>query len=226
MAFEVAQRLQERDGAVEAVLLFDTWAIAPQQIALRKLRQDWKHALNVLSADQPSQSIGSRLTTLCLLILWILRNETRRLVRETDWLLPLHKYKWFRSLFSRAARLELVALLDEQGTPLNSQIIEELYNKASQTPSLRRLDCPGILFRAGTEDQRHHLARDGGLGWENLFAGGLEIIPVLGDHLTMIREASHKLMLSRDLNEVLGRLCARLNGRHHVGPVIAQPLSS
>jgi len=212
MAFEAARQLQERGGAVEAVLLFDSCAIPTHQIAWRTLRQNWRQALNLLPADRPSQSNGSRLTALSHLILWILGNETKRLMRETDWLLPFHT--WLRWIFNRTAGLEPTALLDEQGTPLNWRIIEQLYNKASKTQSLRRLDCRGILFQADPEDQTHPLARDGSLGWENLFAGGLEIIPVPGDHVTMIREESHKLMLSRDLNEVLSRLCARLNERH------------
>jgi thioesterase domain-containing protein len=40
MAFEVAEQLQEQGGEVEAVLLFDSWATFPHQIAWCNLRKD------------------------------------------------------------------------------------------------------------------------------------------------------------------------------------------
>ncbi len=46
-------------------------------------------------------------------------------------------------------------------------------------------------------------ALDDSLVWKNLFTRGLEIISVVGDHLSMIRE--HNPTLAREMNEVLQR---------------------
>jgi hypothetical protein len=62
----------------------------------------------------------------------------------------------------------------------------------------------GILIRAApTDDIGAVRTIDDGLGWRNLFTGGVEIIPVIGDHLSLVRE--HNPMLTRKLNDVLKR---------------------
>jgi hypothetical protein len=55
--------------------------------------------------------------------------------------------------------------------------------------------CSGI--------SKHERYIDDSLGRKGLFAAGLEIIPVLGDHRSMIRENNQAL--AQKITEVLGR---------------------
>ena len=72
----------------------------------------------------------------------------------------------------------------------------------SESYEPRQLDSRGVLFRSVSKDELFR-GYDDSLGWKGLFAGGLEIIPVLGDHLSMIRE--HHQALARKMTETLKR---------------------
>ena len=64
----------------------------------------------------------------------------------------------------------------------NSHSIERVYARAIRSYRLRPLDCRGVLFRANLERESLARAMDGSLGWDELFAKGLEIKQVSGDH--------------------------------------------
>ena len=98
-----------------------------------------------------------------------------------------------------ADRGELTAIVDEHGAPIRWGIISRLYANLAKSYDPRRLDCQGILFRPDLEYQKS--AR----GWEDLFSRGFEIIPVTGDHLTMIRKEPHILKLAHEMKEVVNR---------------------
>jgi len=180
MAFEAAHQFQRQGGKVEMVILLDTWASSPipHRVAWHRWRQDWRQA--------PS---GSRL---------------RSSWRIGRWLLGQEKYRVW-SFFSRL-RLkpnELVHILDEEGMPLPGGILDRLYARIRASYRPRRLDSRGVLFRTDQINGNAVLRDDDSQGWDSLFARGLEIIPMIGDHLSMIR--SHHPTLAREMNEVLKR---------------------
>ena len=72
--------------------------------------------------------------------------------------------------------------LDDDGVPWQFAFLERVYAEAIRSYRLRPLDCRGVLFRANSE--RESLARtvDRSLGWNELFAKGLEIKQMSGDH--------------------------------------------
>jgi amino acid adenylation domain-containing protein len=181
MAFEAAHQFQRQGGKVEMVMLLDTWARFPslRQVAWHQWRQNWKQAPN-----------GSRL---------------RRSWRITRWLLGQEKYRIW-SFFNRLVvdPHELVHILDEHGMPLAGRLLERLYLKILDSYCPRCLDTRGVLFRTDSIDSNAVVRGfDDSQGWRNLFSRGLEIIPMLGDHLSMIRK--HHPNLALEMNEVLKR---------------------
>ena len=105
---------------------------------------------------------------------------------------------------SKLIEINMTTITDEQNNPLPWELVARLYEKAGNSYDFRLLDSHGVLFRA-SQDEEDLRAYDGGLGWENLFAKGLEIISVTGNHLTMVRQESHTLTLARKMTEVLRR---------------------
>ena len=184
IAFEVAHQFQRQGGHVDMVMLFDTFAKYPtvREVACRQWRQDWKQGPNGLSTDQLSQSIGFRLRRSWLVARWMLRQEARKV---------------FSALFPKRSETGF----DEQGVPLPWWLHERLYMKILESYRPRPLGGRGILFRAESPDVPR--AFDDSLGWKNLFVGGLEIIPVFGDHLSMFRQ--HNQTLAQEMKEVLKR---------------------
>jgi len=181
MAFEAAHQFQRQGGNVEMVILLDTWARSPppRQVAWHKWRQNWKQAPH-----------GSRL---------------RSSWRISRWLLGQEKYRIW-SFFNRLVvdPNDLTTIFDEQGMALPGRLLERVYSKIADSYEPRSLDARGVLFR--TEPIAGHAPGrgvDDSQGWQNLFSRGLEIIPMVGDHLSMIREHHPKLAL--EMNEVLKR---------------------
>jgi thioesterase domain-containing protein len=56
-------------------------------------------------------------------------------------------------------------------------------------------------------------------GWGNLFSGGLDIVPVSGDHISMIRYQPHNELLARKINEMLNRIQTSRPEKKHTCPV-------
>jgi thioesterase domain-containing protein len=91
---------------------------------------------------------------------------------------------------------------DDLGEPLPWVLVERVYLNAAKKYSLECLDSHGVLFRSVPTDDRPAPAPDGGLGWNNLFRGGLEIIQTTGDHHAMV-QSPHNLVLAREMSKVL-----------------------
>jgi thioesterase domain-containing protein len=102
---------------------------------------------------------------------------------------------------------ELTAVLDEEGVPLPGGMLGRVYRRIGDSYRPRRLDSRGVLFRTDQINGDAVLRDDDSQGWQNLFSRGLEIIPMVGDHLSMIRE--HHPTLAREITEVLTRHWAK-----------------
>jgi thioesterase domain-containing protein len=193
IAFEAAHQIRKQGGQVELVVLFDTWAKLPNRylVTWHQWRQDWKQQPSLgFSTERLSLSIGSRL---------------RRTWRITRWLLGQERNR-IRSFFKRDVLNpdDFINMLDEQGMPLPGGLLDRLYRNFAKSYRPRPLDSRGILFTTDSTDTAKAVrAFDDTLGWKNLFVRGLEIVPMIGDHLSMIRE--HNSTLAREMNEVLKR---------------------
>jgi thioesterase domain-containing protein len=192
IAFEVAHRLQEQGGKVDLVILFDTWVKYPtvREVAYQQWRQSWKRDPDQLSIDQPSQSFGSRLKRTWLVTQWMLMKEAKAA---------------YRALVPGSGPMGPSNMVDEQGAPVAWELIEGLYVKSLESYRPRRLNARGILFRSEPPDEKYFRAFDDCLGWRNLFAGGLKVVPVPGDHYSAIREHNHALVqaLVQEMDESL-----------------------
>jgi thioesterase domain-containing protein len=78
-----------------------------------------------------------------------------------------------------------------------------LYDVLQGSYRLPRLDSRGILFLAEGEFDREVRSWDPTLGWKDVFGKGLQIVPVTGDHLSMIRHEPHNKRLAQELRAVL-----------------------
>ncbi|MBW5440514.1 amino acid adenylation domain-containing protein [Bradyrhizobium canariense] len=186
IAFEMAHQFQRQGGRVDMVMLFDTSAKYPtaREVAWRKCRQIWTQAPNRPSAHQLSESVAFRLQRSWQAVQWMLGQEAR---------------KWLSGILPR--RSTVTTMLDEEGAPLPTRLVERLYTKILGSYCPRPLDSRGILFRS--ESGFEMSALDDSLGWRNLFLPGLEVVPVIGDHLSMFRE--HNQSLAQKINETLKR---------------------
>jgi thioesterase domain-containing protein len=189
MAFEAAHQLRRQGGEVEAVLMMDTRAKYPTlyQAAWKILRMGAQRKAVPLS--RLFKRAGKAIN------LWMLGQKEKVL----SW--PLVRVAEYRDAEQSG---ELSASFDEEGIPMQWALIERLYRKASKNYRPRRLDCRGILFRATPKDEGKAAALDGTLGWKNLFTAGLEIVPVAGDHHSMIQPPNN-LTLAREVNAALNR---------------------
>jgi amino acid adenylation domain-containing protein len=194
IAFEVAHRLQEQNRKVDLVILFDTWARypTPREVAWQQWRQNWKRDLGQPSTKRPSRSFGSRLKRSGLVTQWMLMQEAKAV---------------YRALVPRRGPRGPSNMVDEQGTPVPWEYIERLYVKILESYRPRILNARGLLFRSEPPDEKYSRAFDDSLGWSNLFAGGLKIIPVPGDHYSAIREHNHAVVqaLVQEMDESLGQ---------------------
>ena len=185
MAFEAAHQFKKLGGNVEMVMLIDTWARLrpPPHAAWSALQQRWKRTLDKVPVGRWIYLVGcSRSAWLVFSWMW----RTKRM---------------FRFLRRRSLELgELTAFLDEQGVPLHWELVARLYRKTITSYDLRLLDCRGVLFKTSEEYTRVFENR---FAWQDLFAKGLEIVSVPGDHLGMMRE--HTLTLAGKVTEVLKR---------------------
>ena len=174
IAFEAAHQLHKLGGKVECVVLIDTDAepVKRYKLAWQIMRQDWKQPANGSSANGALRSLGSRMKST-----W-----------QTSWWLAGKVKKRLRSYFERP-ELDLKTLsgvLDEQGMPVPWGLLDRLYGEMDKTYRFRRLDSRGVLFRTGEfEGKQLGYDPDDALGWENLFAEGVEVIPVAGHHFSI-----------------------------------------
>jgi thioesterase domain-containing protein len=194
MAFEAAHQLRERGGEVETVLLLDAPAEYPawHRTAWQNLRSVWKWA--------SPQSLASRIETTLAILDWSLV-ESGKILK--------------RSLLQMAMGVpgKLTTKLDTLGRPMQWQMIERLYANSLRSYRLRRVDSRGVVFRADRADDCPSPTVDHSLGWSELFSEGLEVVPVTGDHETMMRQRPHDVRLASTISRILNRPHAKVAQR-------------
>ena len=167
------------------VILFDTWAKQQSRVLVvwHKLLQVWKQPPNGQATDRNSPLVDYRLTRSAG---WFLKRATNRI-----WL-----------FFNPPEPSEFTAVVDEQSLFVEWELLARLYAKLVRSYRPRRIVGRGILVRADPIDDNAVVrAFDNSLGWRNMFTGGLEIIPVIGDHHSIVRE--HNPTLARKLHVCL-----------------------
>jgi thioesterase domain-containing protein len=81
-------------------------------------------------------------------------------------------------------------------------ILHKVNRNAANSYRFRQLKSRGVLIRAQDAPRYEHFAD---MGWGGLFKGGLEIIDVPGDHMSLLDD-THIVGLSQALQKCLARL--------------------
>jgi amino acid adenylation domain-containing protein len=198
LAFEAAHQLQGQGIPVELILLFDSWARKPS----------YRERLTALSVDRTRRALSYRLNRLRSLI--NLRYFSKREAVSAV-LSGVH------SSSSEAAN-DSVAELSES---VLRWIYGWVYPRLRNNYQYRQLNSRGVLFSC----QRESHGPLSGMGWEGLFARGLEVVDVPGDHFSLLadRYASELAMRIDDIVERLadGELPPSLSRRESRGAAYA-----
>jgi hypothetical protein len=94
-------------------------------------------------------------------------------------------------------------ILDERGVPIAWEVIRRLQNNIMMTYQPPRTSLRGVLFRAGHENEVIDGILGEDMGWTGVFNGGLKVMPITGNHLSMIRSNEHKRTLAKAIKRVL-----------------------
>jgi thioesterase domain-containing protein len=97
-------------------------------------------------------------------------------------------------------------ILDEKGVPIAWEVIKRLQDNVMKTYQPPRASVRGVLFRAGHQNEVIDGILGEDMGWAGVFDGGLKVIPISGDHLSMIRSSEHKRSLAEAIDEYLSQV--------------------
>jgi amino acid adenylation domain-containing protein len=193
IAVEVARQLQRQGRRVEAVLLFDTSARLPRVSDLVRYfrRHDWE--------SNPSQPLSLRrfraMSTYLRKSLLVGRLVARHAKREAISTLRV----WL-------GMSKPTVLLDENGVPIEWEVIRRLQGNIMKTYQPPRTSVRGVLFRAGHENEVIDGILGEDMGWTGVFDGGLKVIPITGNHLSIIRSSEHRRTLAEAVKGYLSEV--------------------
>jgi thioesterase domain-containing protein len=170
VAFETANQLRRRGGLVDAVILMDATLREPNALLV---------VLREIAACAGAVVKGAP---------W--RRNWRRLKRAPIWLLGHYReaLRYLRPVLNTAQGYALEQI-DTDGRPVPWATCKELYHILWRRYKPAPLSSRGILCRADPMPHEPPSLRalDGSLGWSPFFDGGLEIVPVKGDHHEMFK---------------------------------------
>jgi thioesterase domain-containing protein len=164
LAFEVARQLERLGTVVKAVFILDADIRPP----LSERCRQW--------IQRHSQSLARK----GMNHLWH-RLQVRRDRKRTE------KTTRMAARHSPGFKLETVALASfQERWPL----IDRIWRAGLEHYRPGRIQARGVLFRAQDNGEYYSAEQDydGCLGWKGLFAGGLQVAKVSGDHFSMLRE--------------------------------------
>ena len=212
VAFEVAHQMRNLGAKVEAVILLDTWLRRPpRRYVMRakiweKLVDYWKQTGGGAQNAQLIPLIHGYLRRAAL-IFSIITAKGAKIIFQ--FLMPRSLKVHVRgdpAIRDLKTAGELTTVLDAQGTPLEWGIVDKLYGNAEKTYQAHVLDCRGILFKTCPDEERIERAYDETLGWKDLFGKDLEIVPIPGDHKSMVRDKTCRTILASKMIEVLRKI--------------------
>jgi hypothetical protein len=97
-------------------------------------------------------------------------------------------------------------LLDENGVPIEWEVIRRLQGNIMKTYQPPRTSVRGVLFRAGHENEVIDGILGEDMGWTGVFDGGLKVIPITGNHLSIIRSSEHRRTLAEAVKGYLSEV--------------------
>ena len=191
VAFEAARALQRAGGNVALVLLLDARAFLVGSTLARgwqSLLWIWRGAATQ-TANEPRSidRFSARLRNSWYLLRWLL--------------LWMPRWSLKRRLLPHSTQLS--GFFDDQGMPIDQEEMFRLARMAVRSWHPRPIDALGVLFRAKFRDEEILPGHDFTNGWSDLFAGGLEIVQVTGDHMSMVN--GHITTTVRQIKEALDR---------------------
>jgi thioesterase domain-containing protein len=200
VAFELARRFQEVGGAVEKVILLDSAyaVVGPFPVARQQWRRYWQDAAKAFAAGRASNAILPLLKDSWLTLRWLLRQIAGR------------GWDGLKERFASPQRL-MTGMRDEGGKFIEFPTLVRMYENIYKTYVPRRLETAGILVKAepATGGEKPYRDFDSALGWGHMFAEGLDIIQVKGNHISMIEVDHNMAGLAKAVNAVLERDVAK-----------------
>ena len=195
MAFEAADQLQRSGVKVEMVMLLDSWLRPPHRylVVLNKWQRNWK-VLNKAAQNDTGGSIG------LLKGLWLF---AVMLAQKATTILRLSKAIFYSSEDAVSARSIELGTISGPDLTIDIDRLYRLFSGSRKSYVPRPIDARGILFVP--EDDWMLRSLDRSCGWKNLFSKGLDIVPVRGDHVSMIRHQPQNMLLAGKIDEVLNR---------------------
>jgi len=189
MAFEIARQVMAKGGKIDMIVMVDAPSDYPPayKIAWNNMRALWRTA-----PGATGPAFTQRLAKSLAITRWAAIEGARYLKRL-----------FFESVLGDPGKL--TTKLDTLGRPMTWQLIERLYANSIRAYRLHTLDCRGVVIRGDRPEDCPSATIDYAMGWAGLFAKGLELIQVTGDHITMMREYPHDLNLAREMSELLER---------------------
>jgi hypothetical protein len=79
-------------------------------------------------------------------------------------------------------------IVDTEGVPVEWAVAKRLYRILQKSFHPRPLDASGLLFRATSPGENTLPGHDFTNGWGNLFARGLNVVHMRGDHTSIVRD--------------------------------------
>jgi thioesterase domain-containing protein len=191
VAFEAARALQRAGGNVALVLLLDARAFllgGTLETGWQSLLWIWRGAATQTANEPPNRDrFSARLRNSWHLLRWLVARTPQSLKSR---LLPYST--------------ELSGFFDDQGMPIDQEEMNRLARMAVRSWHPRPIDALGLLFRAKFPGEEILPGHNFTNGWSDLFAGGLEIVQVTGDHTSMVKDG-HVATTVRQIKEALDR---------------------
>jgi amino acid adenylation domain-containing protein/non-ribosomal peptide synthase protein (TIGR01720 family) len=209
IAFELAHRFKELGGTVEKVILLDSspLVVRPLRVAMRQIHQHWTGGDNGFAAAR-APGLATSLKKTGQTLWWVVGQYAR------------HGWWRLKKGLLGMPPATMTGMRDESGNFIEFPTLMEIYNKIYLTYVPRRLDASGLLVKAEplSANDKPYRDFDPALGWEGLFAGGLDIVQAKGNHIAIVEIDENLAGLARDVNALLERDLIESSGKTEEGP--------
>jgi amino acid adenylation domain-containing protein len=201
VAFEAAHALAAAGGKAD-VMLIDAYARphGTLGIAQEVLDATWRRPTRrAIEATGDLRKLSVALLTSSRLLWWILSHRV----------LGFLSYKSGVLLSSSMKTLSFGSVAEEEWVEdewvEDERSLMSVYLLIGRTFKPRRLDASGVLVRTRLPGEETLPSQYLANGWGDLFAQGLEVIPVSGDHLSLVRDPTNRLEVARAMMSALDR---------------------